>query len=40
MSYMFGNATNFNQPIGTWNVSKVTAFHYMFYGATSFHQDI
>lgn len=37
---MFNNATTFNQPLGTWNVSKVTYANLMFAGATSFNQDL
>jgi surface protein len=36
MSYMFNNATSFNQEIGNWNVSKVTDMSYMFNGASIF----
>ena len=31
---------NFNQPIGSWDVSNVTNMFMMFYGAESFNQDI
>lgn len=37
---MFNGATSFNQPIGNWNVSKVTDMDNMFYRAESFNQDI
>ena len=30
----------FNQPIGGWDVSKVTNMSYMFYGASAFNQDL
>ena len=40
MTSMFQNATAFNQPIGNWNVSKVTNMTSMFAGATAFDQDI
>jgi surface protein len=33
---MFNGAESFNQPIGEWNVSKVTDMTKMFYGAESF----
>jgi len=35
MSGMFNGARDFNQPIGTWNTSKVTEMDYMFRGAKS-----
>jgi surface protein len=31
---------NFNQDIGSWNVSKVTDMHGMFWNADDFNQDI
>jgi surface protein len=31
---------NFNQDIGSWNVSKVTDMHGMFWNAVDFNQDI
>jgi surface protein len=39
MSQLF-NGRNFNQPIGNWDVSKVTDMSYMFNGSTSFNQSI
>lgn len=40
MSELFQGADDFNQPIGSWDVSSVTAFNFMFHGANSFNQDI
>jgi surface protein len=40
MSSMFSGAKVFNQPIGVWNVSKVTDMSYMFDGASKFNQYI
>ena len=40
MTNMFYRATTFNQPIGSWNVSKVTNMSYMFNGATAFNQPL
>ena len=37
---MFTNCTNFNQPIGSWNVSKVTDMSYMFASCNKFNQNI
>jgi surface protein len=37
---MFAYATNFNQAIGNWNVSRVTTLNNMFEEAKSFNQDI
>jgi surface protein len=37
---MFFQATSFDQPLGAWNVSKVTIMSLMFYGATKFNQPI
>ncbi|WP_369012547.1 BspA family leucine-rich repeat surface protein [Flavobacterium anhuiense] len=37
MNSMFNAATLFNQPIGNWNVSKVTTFQQMFLNAVSFN---
>ncbi len=37
---MFSRATNFNNDIGTWDVSNVTDFNLMFFSASSFNQDI
>lgn len=40
MTYMFGNATAFNQPIGSWDLSNVTNATAMFSGASEFNQPI
>ena len=37
---MFVGATLFNQPIGNWNVSKVTDMSNMFHGDSAFNPDI
>jgi surface protein len=37
---MFSGATEFNQPIGNWNVSSVTNMNSMFKVSTSFNQPI
>ena len=38
---MFQGATNFNQPLGNWNVSKASErMHNMFDGASSFNQSL
>jgi hypothetical protein len=38
---MFRIATNFNQPIGNWNVGNVLDMYEMFFDAeSSFYQDI
>jgi surface protein len=39
-SYMFSNATAFNQDISAWDVSNVGNMYGMFQNATSFNQDI
>ena len=40
MNSMFNAATAFNQPIDSWNVSKVTGMVSMFSGCTLFNQPI
>lgn len=40
MSRMFCNAISFNQPLNSWDTSKVIAMSRMFDNATSFNQDI
>jgi surface protein len=40
MSAMFSGATNFNQPIGSWNTQAVTNMSGMFNSAANFNQNI
>ena len=40
MSYLFKDATDFNDNISSWDVSNVTLMYYMFHNATSFNQDL
>ena len=40
MSYMFSNATTFNQSIGNWDVSNVKTMKWMFREAFKFNQPI
>ena len=40
MGSMFYGAVSFNQPIGDWDVSKVTYMKFMFKNAVSFNQPI
>jgi MoxR-like ATPase len=40
MNSLFYDATSFNQPLSTWDVSNVTDMRWMFIGATSFNQPL
>ena len=40
MNSMFLGATKFNQPLSSWDVSKVADTKYMFKDAISFNQDL
>ena len=40
MSRLFFDLKNFNEPIGSWNVSAVTNMSHLFDGATTFNQPI
>ena len=40
MRSLFYNVSAFNQPIGSWDVSKVNDMRFMFFGATVFNQPI
>ena len=40
MSSMFYGCTSFNQPLNSWDVSKVTDMSDMFHGCTSFNQSL
>ena len=40
MDGMFYEASDFNQPIGDWDVGHVTIMYEMFLGASSFNQPL
>jgi len=40
MSFMFCDAFSFNQPLDKWNISSVIDMKNMFYGASSFNQNL
>ncbi|MCI1267730.1 MAG: BspA family leucine-rich repeat surface protein [Saprospiraceae bacterium] len=40
LSYMFSNASSFNQDIGNWNTENIVIMAWMLNGASSFNQDI
>ncbi len=40
MSYMFADATSFNQPLNNWDVSNVTNMDGLLIGASAFNQDL
>ncbi len=40
LSYMFNNATIFNQNISSWDTSKIVNMAFMFYNAKAFNQDL
>ena len=40
MSYMYWDASSFNQPLNKWTVSKVTEMRAMFHDASSFNQPL
>ena len=40
MAGMFGDATSFNQPLESWDISNVEDIAYMLSGAESFDQSL
>ncbi len=40
MSFMFQNASTFNQPLNNWNINNVNQINGMFYSAKRFNQPL